>query len=115
MNCCHEHFEYFGGPGRDLDYDQRKAIHDTCADCMEAERVQREYVQQKCTIDPTQPYGEHILLTCAEHPELRWSTKNIDFIGARSIFFAGEKMVDGRLDRDAVECSCSANLLVVVR
>lgn len=33
--------------------------------------------------------GAHIALTCRNHPNLRWTTKNIGFIGARSIFFAG--------------------------
>lgn len=30
----------------------------------------------------------HIELKCKNHPDLRWSTKNIDFIGARGIFFS---------------------------
>ena len=34
------------------------------------------------------PYGQHIDLQCVNHPDLRWSTKNIDFIGARTIFYA---------------------------
>ena len=29
----------------------------------------------------------HIYLSCKNHPEKRWNTKNIDFIGARSIFY----------------------------
>jgi hypothetical protein len=32
--------------------------------------------------------GEHITLTCVNHPDLRWSTKNIGYIGARSIFYS---------------------------
>lgn len=40
------------------------------------------------------PYGQHIPLTCENHPELRWHTKNISPIGARSIFFAGTTEVD---------------------
>ena len=32
-------------------------------------------------------YGQHIALTCKNHPDLRWSTKNIEYIGARHIFF----------------------------
>jgi len=50
-------------------------------------------------------YGKHILLRCKNHPELRWSTKNIAPIGARSIFFQG----DGR------ECDCPGSDLEVVR
>lgn len=34
-------------------------------------------------------YGEHIPLTCDNHPHLRWYTKNIAPIGTRGIFFAG--------------------------
>ena len=38
-------------------------------------------------ITPQFPYGQHIELSCIHHPEKRWSTKNIDYIGARSIFY----------------------------
>jgi hypothetical protein len=44
-------------------------------------------------IDPERPYGEHIPLTCVNHPHLRWTTKNISHIGARSIFPGSMKMV----------------------
>lgn len=37
-------------------------------------------------IDDRYEYGRHIPLTCKNHPELRWSTKNIGNIGQRSIF-----------------------------
>lgn len=40
-------------------------------------------------IDNSIPYGEALALTCRNHPNLRWQTKNIDWIGARSIFFLG--------------------------
>ena len=33
------------------------------------------------------PYGQHIALYCVNHPEKRWSTKNIECIGARTIFY----------------------------
>ena len=33
------------------------------------------------------PRGQHIELYCINHPEKRWSTKNIGCIGARSIFY----------------------------
>lgn len=39
-------------------------------------------------IDKTKERGVHISLRCKNHPNLRWSTKNIGWIGARSIFFA---------------------------
>lgn len=51
--------------------------------------------------------GAHIPLTCVNHPELRWSTKNISFIGARSIFFDGNPF-------DGSECPCPARDLVPV-
>lgn len=44
------------------------------------------------------PYGQHIALSCKNHPELRWSTKNIEYIGARSIFW---------LSMLGNECPCS--------
>lgn len=37
-------------------------------------------------LDVRFPYGTHIPMTCKNHPNLRWSTKNI---GGRSIFFSG--------------------------
>ena len=40
-------------------------------------------------ITPTAEYGVHIPLTCKNHPELRWHTKNIGGIGSRRIFFSG--------------------------
>lgn len=33
------------------------------------------------------PHGQHIDLFCVNHPDKRWSTKNIDGIGCRSIFY----------------------------
>ncbi len=44
-------------------------------------------------------YGRHISLRCKNHPDLLWSTKNIDSIGCRSIFY---------LTKDIPECDCSA-------
>lgn len=55
------------------------------------------------------PYGQHIALRCKNHPELRWSTKNIDFIGARSIFYNLEHRWDA-----PPECSCPLRDLEVV-
>lgn len=59
-----------------------------------------------CRIVKTAEYGAHIKLTCANHPNLRWSTKNIDFIGARSIFYLTWQ--------DAAECDCPASMLTPV-
>lgn len=47
------------------------------------------------------PYGEHIALYCVNHPEKRWSTKNIDRIGARTIYYN----LQGKPDMGP-ECSC---------
>jgi hypothetical protein len=46
----------------------------------------------------------HISLTCKNHPELRWSTKNISPIGARNIYFEGS--------RGQLECKCSIKDLI---
>lgn len=35
------------------------------------------------------------VLTCVNHPNLRWHTKNIGYIGVRSIFFSGGVLPDG--------------------
>lgn len=58
-------------------------------------------------IDPS-VNTEHVELTCRNHPELRWFTKNIDFIGARSIFFQPGS------DYSVKECDCPINDLVLL-
>jgi len=56
-----------------------------------------------------QRYGQHIALTCKNHPQLRWSTKNIAPIGCRSIFF------NLGMDRNMrQECNCPASDLIPV-
>ena len=47
-------------------------------------------------------WGQHIELYCINHPEKRWSTKNIGFIGARSIFY---NLHD--IPNMGPECECS--------
>jgi len=94
---CHKHFEQ---------RDRMAWEIEECADCQNARMEQAERIQRTQTIDPEQPYGQHIALTCKNHPDLRWSTKNISYIGARSIFYFSEK---------TPECNCSANLLMVVK
>jgi hypothetical protein len=94
---CHKHFEQRNA---------KKWEVEECEDCQNARKKEAERIQREHTIDPEQPYGQHIALTCKNHPELRWSTKNIDYIGARSIFYFSENVA---------ECSCSANLLMVVK
>ena len=47
-------------------------------------------------------YGRHISLTCKNHRDLRWNTKNIGGIGQRTIFYSST------LDIPYVpECECS--------
>jgi len=58
-------------------------------------------VNEQYCICPWHEYGEHIRLQCKNHPNLRWSTKNIDFIGARTIFY----------DSNETECKCNASSL----
>lgn len=98
---CREHFHaprVAGGPSA--------ADADACPACTAVRDAERERVQQNETIDPAQPWGQHIALTCRNHPELRWHTKNISHIGARSIFFAGRDM--------STECACPGSDLIVV-
>lgn len=38
-------------------------------------------------ICPNHDYGEHIDLTCKNHPDKLWSTKNIAPIGCRTLFY----------------------------
>jgi len=45
------------------------------------------YAQKNGRIVVWAGYGDHIDLTCINHPDLRWSTKNIGGIGARSVFY----------------------------
>jgi hypothetical protein len=53
------------------------------------------------------PYGRHVTLVCADHPDLQWSTKNIGsvFDGqvsfCRSLFF----------ESFGPECSCNQSRL----
>jgi len=54
-------------------------------------------------IVPTAGHGEMIYLTCKNHRHLRWMTKNIGYIGARSIFFP-------RRDQPNFESECSCPL-----
>jgi hypothetical protein len=77
---------------------------DACPDCSAARLANHLRTQRTDTIDPSAPYGQHIPLTCRNHPDLFWNTKNINGIGARSIFFNG--FVQG-----IQECDCSMNLL----
>lgn len=94
---CHKHFEMRNA---------KKWEAEECDDCQNARKKRAEEIQQKETIDPTQPYGQHIALTCKNHRDLRWSTKNIGWIGARSIFYFSETKP---------ECSCPSSDLIIVK
>ena len=54
------------------------------------------------------PHGQQIALTCKNHPDLRWSNKNIAPLGCRKIFFnlMNEPM--------GPECDCHFEELVVI-
>lgn len=54
-------------------------------------------------------YGQPIGLTCKNHPELSWNTKNIAPIGCRTLFFNGDRA--GRYVR---ECDCSLRDLIPI-
>lgn len=68
----------------------------------------------------------HVSLTCKNHPELRWSTKEIavnsdgSYNGDRNIFFNGRitdpvvfysDMSGVKCEQDTPECSCDASML----
>jgi len=69
----------------------------------------------------------HVSLTCVNHPNLRWSTKEIavsdgKYNHARSLFYKGEitdpvefysDMSGVRCNYTIPECSCSAVCLIV--
>lgn len=78
---------------------------------------------------PGEEYGRHIDLTCENHPNLRWTTKNIYPLGSRSVFFKGDVEVLQKLEDDPAignikrlllakeyskECDCSFDDLHVV-
>jgi hypothetical protein len=61
----------------------------------------------------------HITLTCLDHPNLRWNTKNLGgYIGARTIYYAlgyydyYDPKVYHSPSVTEPECSCKANKLV---
>lgn len=97
---CREHFNACAGPGER----PTQGEVDACPKCQNARQRDRERIQRTDTIDPNQPWGQHIALTCKNHPDLRWSTKNISYIGARSIFYNPAQ---------GEECSCTIAELIV--
>lgn len=98
---CHTHFEDRSGS-----HEAQEAREAECIDCQAAKAEAVARIQRDHTIDPTQPYGQHIALTCVNHPELRWSTKNIDSIGSRSIFYS--------MHNSQPECACPGRDLRLV-
>jgi hypothetical protein len=58
----------------------------------------------------------HALMTCENHPTLRWSCKEIAvsgdrYNGCRNIFFLGA-FLDGKLTM-GLECDCPASKLIL--
>lgn len=47
------------------------------------------------------PHGEHVTLYCVNHPDKRWSTKNIAPLGCRRIFYNLESVAGM-----GTECDC---------
>lgn len=60
------------------------------------------------TINPKYEYGQHIALTCINHTEKRWSTKNIIPIGCRTIYYNLHRVEDM-----GEECDCPMSCLKV--
>lgn len=87
IQCCRDCFDK---ARRDSDaaYKADCAACDACPDCQRVRRAYYEHEQRTTTIDPSQPYGQHIPLMCRNHIDAdhAWHTKNIDYIGARTIF-----------------------------
>ena len=59
-------------------------------------------------LSPLAEYGQHIQLSCKNHLQLRWSTKNIAPLGCRTIFFD----VMGKSKEP--ECDCEFETLIVL-
>lgn len=63
-----------------------------------------------CRITSKASYGQHIALTCKNHPGLTWSTKNIGALWegklfpSRSIFYSGDV---------GTECNCPTSSLML--
>jgi hypothetical protein len=98
---CHGHFEMRRTEGRSATHAEQVL----CPDCTKAQLDYNAEIQRVHTIDPSREYGVHILVQCKNHPEHTYSTKNIDYIGARSIF----------PQFDGPDCDCSGNDLIVVK
>jgi hypothetical protein len=85
---CHYHFEQYANSKRiGKTWDEIDQEADACAECQLDRIWQAAHFQWNETIDPFQPAGQHITLTCINHPDKFWTTKNIGYIGARSIFY----------------------------
>lgn len=62
----------------------------------------------------------HLILTCKNHPNLRWSCKSLAFTpgqgynGARNLFYHGEKEKSGHPDvPQMAECKCEGKDLIL--
>jgi hypothetical protein len=78
---------------------------DNCIDCAQADMKDFLFTQNHHTIDPNVLYGQHIPLTCRNHPNLSWHTKNIGPIGSRHIFYGTP---------DEPECECPVSALIPI-
>lgn len=79
---CHTHFEMLR-----IDRERSEREQPDCQDCIQAKQDAKDRVQIENTIDPKQEYGKHIGLICMTCGAA-YNTKNIDYIGARTIFGA---------------------------
>ncbi len=65
-------------------------------------------------IDKTIERDDNVVLTCVNHPELRWVTKNLgSFVGARGIHFRGTGSY-ASLFEGVEECPCSRDDLRII-
>lgn len=65
-----------------------------------------ELAKEDGRIVPWAKYGQHIMVTCKNHDDLRWHTKNISCIGMRTVFFQDPY--------EKEECDCSVNDMIPV-
>lgn len=64
-----------------------------------------------CPICEKHPTGQHIYYRCRNHPDRLYTTKNIDFLGARHIFPAGPLEKDCDCSIDDLYHDCEYTLL----
>jgi len=62
-----------------------------------------------CRITTKAPYGRHIGLTCVNHPEQRWSTKNIGSQSSEGVVFRSRSLFYETYT--IPECDCPSTML----